>query len=69
MVLVYEKIWTKNFSVNRKKFSKVIFSLLKIQLVNSNFTTERNSVFMDEDTSKTNFELPEGVRILHIIFL
>jgi hypothetical protein len=24
---------------------------------------------MDEDISKTNFEIPEGVRILHIIFL
>jgi len=24
---------------------------------------------MDEGTSKTNFELPEGVRILDIIFL
>jgi hypothetical protein len=62
----------KNFELKNSllsKFSKVIFSVLKIKLVNSNFPTDRNSVFMDEDASETNFELPEGVRILHIIFL
>jgi len=46
MVLIYEKNLTKKFSINEKKLSKVIFSLLKNLLTAIFLLTEISFLWM-----------------------